>query len=268
MGIKIAHEAPNQLFKHVSQRTDYDYCLVHLYVENETYRNHFKKAKQNGREIILDTSIFELGSSFDESAYIKIIEELQPTWYIIPDVIGDAIATTKKASQWCSLIRKDLPFSKPIAVLHGKTYVQIKACYEHYNYDLDVPNIAIPFHLPYYQDLIKNANRDVNNMLGRVTLISYLLADGTINVNKHHHLLGVSLPQEGLFYKNSDYSFITSIDSSSPVLHGIQNVRYFPYGLLTKNNTKLFTLIDHQYDLNAIIEGVDYNIDLFKNFFN
>ena len=267
MAIKIAHEAPNQFFKHVQNSTDYDYCLVHLYIENEKYREHFKNAKLQSREIILDTSIFELGESFDEGEYIKVINELQPTWYIIPDILGDAVATVKKATQWVKMVCPNISFSKPMAVLHGTQYLQLRACYEHYDNDLNIENIAIPFHLPYYQSLIKNPNKDVSNMLGRVSLLGSLLQDGVINVNKKHHLLGVSLPQEGIYYKDSQFGFITSVDSSSPILHGLKNITYECWGLQKKEPTKMFTLIDAEYT-NECYECVDFNIKTFKSFFN
>ena len=36
--IKIAHEAPIDLFDEVQRLTDYDYALVHLLEENGRYR--------------------------------------------------------------------------------------------------------------------------------------------------------------------------------------------------------------------------------------
>ena len=58
--IKIAHESPKGVFDEVQKLTDYDYALVHLFEEDEEYLNQFKRARDKGREIILDNSIFEL----------------------------------------------------------------------------------------------------------------------------------------------------------------------------------------------------------------
>jgi hypothetical protein len=86
--MKIAHEAPISIFPIVQRMTDYDYALVHLFESNMIYYRMFKDAVINGREVILDNSIFELGESFDGEVYFKWIEKLQPTWYIIPDILS------------------------------------------------------------------------------------------------------------------------------------------------------------------------------------
>ena len=56
--IKIAHEAPLDIFDEVQRITDYDYALVHLLEENGRYRDTFERAVKQGREVILDNSIF------------------------------------------------------------------------------------------------------------------------------------------------------------------------------------------------------------------
>jgi len=58
--IKIAHESPKACFDTVQSMTDYDYALVHLFEEDPEYLELFLDAKAEGREIILDNSIFEL----------------------------------------------------------------------------------------------------------------------------------------------------------------------------------------------------------------
>ena len=91
--MKTFHEATNSCFERVQQITDGDYCLVHLYDENEQYKEHFDNAVRKGREVILDNSIFELGTAFDSQDYLQKIKELNPTWYIIPDALEDCDQT-------------------------------------------------------------------------------------------------------------------------------------------------------------------------------
>ena len=43
--VKIAHESPIASFDTIQQYTDYDYALVHLFVENEEYLAKFEEAK-------------------------------------------------------------------------------------------------------------------------------------------------------------------------------------------------------------------------------
>ncbi len=61
--IKTAHEAPKSIFSEMQKITDIDYALVHLFEEDEEYFNKFKKAVEDGREVILDNSIFGYGTS-------------------------------------------------------------------------------------------------------------------------------------------------------------------------------------------------------------
>ena len=85
--IKIAHEAPKAIFGKMQELTDYDYALVHLFEEDPEYLQQFKEAKENGREIILDNSIFELEEAFDAEKFAGWVLELKPDWYIVPDAL-------------------------------------------------------------------------------------------------------------------------------------------------------------------------------------
>ena len=115
---------------------------------------------------------------------------------------------------------------KKIGVVQGKTYNQIKSCYEYMDKVADVDMIAISFDYSYYTVSVPHANKYVSWMLGRVKLIGDLLKDGIINKEKPHHLLGCGLPQEFSFYKHADYNFIYSLDTSNPVVHGIKGIEY------------------------------------------
>jgi hypothetical protein len=61
---------------------------------------------------------------------------------------------------------------------------------------------------------------------GRKRLIKQLIADGLWNWDKPHHLLGCSLAKEFSFYKNNNIYNIRSIDTSNPVIAGLQGKKY------------------------------------------
>jgi len=259
--IKIAHESPKSIFNQVQAVTDYDYALVHLFEEDPEYLALFKQAKENGREIILDNSIFELEEAFDAEKFAGWILELQPTWYIVPDALEDSKKTLNQMAEW-NMRYKNLP-GKKIGVVQGKTYEQIKACYEYMDKIANVDMIAISFDYSYYTVSVPHPNKYVSWMLGRVKLLGDLLRDGVINEDKKHHLLGCGLPQEFAFY--SDYKWIYSLDTSNPVVHGIKGIEYREDGLWSKESQKLFELINHQVeDINTIL----YNIHKFRWFTN
>jgi len=259
--IKIAHESPKSIFKEIQAVTDYDYALVHLFEEDPEYLKLFQDALANGREVILDNSIFELEEAFDAVKFAQWVQELKPTWYIVPDALENAKKTCSQMAAW-NMHYKDLP-GKKIGVVQGKTYKQIKTCYEYMDKTADVDMIAISFDYSYYTETIPHPNKYVSWMLGRVKLLGDLLRDGVINEEKPHHLLGCGLPQEFAFYK--DYKWIYSLDTSNPVVHGIKGVEYREDGLWSKESQKLFELINHNVeDTNTIL----YNINKFRWFAN
>ena len=98
--IKIAHESPKSIFNTVQKFTDYDYALVHLFEEDKEYLQQFREARNAGREIILDNSIFELEEAFDADKFDGWVNDLKPTWYIVPDVLEDGYETIAKMEDW------------------------------------------------------------------------------------------------------------------------------------------------------------------------
>lgn len=262
--IKIAHESPKSIFNEVQKYTDYDYALVHLLEEDDEYFTQFESAIRQGREVILDNSIFELEEAFDAIKFDKWVNRMKPTWYIVPDALEDADKTCKQMEDWNN---KGLGYegSGKIGVVQGKTYDEIVDCYNYMNKIADVDMIAISFDYSYYTASVPHPNKYVSWMLGRVKLLGDLRRDGVINVLKPHHLLGCGLPQEFAFYKNSDYDWIYSLDTSNPVVHGIKGISYGTDGLWNKERQKLHELINADIeDTNLILN----NIQKFKWFTN
>ena len=97
--IKIAHEAPIDIFEEVQRVTDYDYALVHLLEQNGRYRDTFERAVKKGREVILDNSIFELEEAFEADRFALWVERLKPTWYIVPDALENAEKTMQQMAR-------------------------------------------------------------------------------------------------------------------------------------------------------------------------
>lgn len=242
--IKIAHEAPKSIFETVQEMTDYDYALVHLFEEDKEYLEIFKNAVAKGREVILDNSIFELGEAFSMPKFAEWINKLKPTWYIVPDSLENFEVTKSNMQKWLA-DWKDSVTGKVIGVIQGKTYEEIVECYRYMDKEANVDKIAIPFDLSLYQEMFPHPNKLVSWTFGRVMLVNKLLREGVINKNKAHHLLGCALPVEGKFYNSEDHSFIDSMDTSNPVVHGITRDLYMPgYGLNHKASVKLYTMIN------------------------
>lgn len=260
----IAHESPNSIFHKVQEVTDYDYCLVHLLEENEEYLKLFKKAKLKGREIILDNSVFELEKAFDKDKFAKWIEEINPTSYIIPDVLEDAEATVRNIKDWPIKSFK----SNSIGVVQGKTLEEVIWCYR--EIEPYVNTIAISFDYSFFIDEKLNGKLPTkyhHYMFGRDALINHMVNIAeVINKNKPHHLLGCGLPQEFECYK--DYTWIRSVDTSNPVVAGLKGIRYNGIkGLEDKPSEKLFTLINYKPEENEL-QQILYNIECFRAIVN
>jgi hypothetical protein len=99
-------------------------------------------------------------------------------------------------------------------------------------------------------------------MYGRMEFIRRLVAGGVIRETYYHHLLGCSLPQEFMAYK--DWKFIKSCDTSNPILVGAEGVRYTDSGIGFKPKDKL----EHYFEknLDTQLEDIKFNVQKFKSF--
>lgn len=266
--IKTYHEAPKSMFKRVQNATDGDYALVHLLAQDEEYRALFDPTK---RDVVLDNSVFELGEAFDPATFAYWVEELKPTWYIVPDVLEDACSTIGDFLDFV-VSYPNLP-GKRIGVVQGSCYYDVARCYEAIEPLCD--KVAFSFDFSWWLDQFP-VGKDVtvptkwhSMMRGRIWMLNKLMEDGVINVNKQHHLLGVALPQELAYYSSKQLSgemhWITSVDTSNPVVHGLKDVAYTPYGLEHKEGQKLCELIDATPDLFQQ-ELIMENIKMFRRF--
>jgi len=260
---KISHEVPLQLLELSRTFNDYDYALVHLFQKYPQYYKFFSKSLEMGRDVLLDNSIFELGQAFDMDKFAKWIVKLQPTKYVVPDVLEDTNGTIRNLDKWM-VKYGDLP-GKKIGVVQGKNYKEFKRCYKYLLKYCD--EIAFSFNYSYYNKLVRSSDVNMNYMLGRQQLIYNLLDDGVINRYISHHLLGCSLPQEFRHYDNRTFSFIRTIDTSNPIVHGIKGIEYQLWGLDNKEQIKLADLIDS--DVNPVqLSKIFFNVTMFRHFVN
>lgn len=257
--MKVAHESPNSIFKEVQKLTDYDYCLAHLYMESRQYRSHFRESVRNGREVILDNSIFE-GKPLSNEGYAEIIKELMPEWYIVPDVLERYERTIANYVDFTTQY-PNLP-GKRIGVVQGKTMDEIVKCYTGL-LKLPIDKIAISFDYSYYTKLSRTPDLKLESWCtGRQTLLDILEGLDIIDTSVPHHLLGCSLAKEFSYYKN--YKWIDSVDTSNPVVAGYYKMKYEgTNGLSDKPSMKLMDLIDVELSEEQK-EIIFYNIKQFK----
>lgn len=260
MNIKVSHEVPITLLNYSRNFNDYDYCLVHLLDDREEYKKFYQSCELYNRELLLDNSIFELGKAFDSDLFAVRVDEIKPTYYIIPDSLQNCDETI---SNWKSFVSKynNLPGLK-IGVVQGNTWQELKYCYQFMNEHADY--IAISFDYSYY---LATGESATNNKLeywcsGRQRFIEQLISAGIWNSKKPHHLLGCSLARE--FKAYTDVKGIRSVDTSNPIVAALHNLKYSgDLGLKTKPSTKLADLIDSEVT-DEQLDLVDYNTKAFK----
>lgn len=222
MKILVSHESPISMLEESVQYNDYDYALVHLFEKYPEYYNFFKKSIANGREVLLDNSIFELGTAFDSDKFAEAVKDLKPTYYIVPDVLEDGIQTVKNFVDFTAKY-PDLPGLK-IGVVQGADYDQLVNCYQYMSEFADY--IALSFNLNYYLARGRGSSKLERWCNGRQAVIQDWINDGVWNWSKPHHLLGCSVPQEYRFYVDKNIYNIRSLDTSNPVMAGIKGMRY------------------------------------------
>ena len=224
--IKISHETPLCLLEDSKRFNDYDYALVHLLDEDEDYANYFINARKDGRYIILDNSLHELGESYGDEGLLKWVNKLHPQEFIIPDVWQDRNASVVNARKWAQI---ELPEGvEKVAVVQATTIHEASTCYQTYR-DLGYKKIAFSYGASYYNDVVPHPNRDIGKALGRLSVISVLLETGIISQNDRIHLLGCSVPQEFGWYRG--FKCIESIDTSNPIMATLENICYSNAGL-------------------------------------
>lgn len=270
--MKISHECPLSLLEQSRKFNDYDYCLVHLLEEIPEYYNFFVESLAQGRKVILDNSIFELGTAFDSVKYASWVARLKPTEYIIPDALEDCIKTMDNALEWAEtqiplLHTGDAPLapnSKMIGVVQGKNYNELVQCYQYMDEVIGVDKIAISFDYSYYLEVCPHPNKWMGYTLGRAQVLTRMLNDEIINKNKPHHLLGCALPIEFFFYRQG-FDWIETIDTSSPIVHGLRNIVYEPGGIINKQSIKLVELM-HQTPTKEQVEMINWNLSVFRSY--
>lgn len=258
--IQVSHESPISILDHTVSYNDYDYALVHLFEKYPNYYEFFKNSLSRGRQVLLDNSIFELGKAFEGDKFANYVNELKPSFYIVPDILEDGYGTVKSFAEFTSKY-KELPGLK-IGAVQGKTYDELVDCYRYMSDFADY--IAISFDFSYYLVTGRGKTKLERWCNGRQNFIDDLIQDGIWNWDKPHHLLGCSLAKEFRYYVDNNITNIRSCDTSNPIVAGIKGLRYNgDLGLQEKPTQKLADMIDHKVT-DEELANIFFNVNMFK----
>ncbi len=254
--MKVSHEVPIAYLEASLEFNDYDYLLPHLYDKHEGYKEFFNV--NSSRYVIMDNSLHELGVPYSKGRMISIIEDIKPNEFIVPDAWEDSIKSMRNAKEWSFI---ELPENvTKVAVVQGKSLHEVIKCYQTYKY-LGYTKIAFSYGASYYNEVFPHPNKDIGKALGRQLVISKMINMGLIGNSDRIHLLGCSLPQEFLYYK--DIKQIESIDTSNPIMAAFDGDSYKNWGLDSKPKTKIDEVIDTEFN-SDIFNTIKHNTTFFK----
>ena len=259
--MKVSHELPLGLMKYAYEWNDYDYCLPHLVDKYNQYRIFFQKARLDKRFIIMDNGLFE-GVTHTTEDLLDKINLVHPNIFIVPDAWNDTNTTLVNAKSWMINYKEGLPTrTNLMAVCQGKDMTELSTTYQTL-VDLGYTHIAFNHSSIAYQQEYTGMDSLKAAMYGRMEFIRRLVANGSIRRDIHHHLLGCSLPQEFMAYK--DWDFIKSCDTSNPIIVGAQGQRYTDSGLTWKPKEKIEVYMEE--NLEDKIEDIKFNVQKFKQY--
>lgn len=254
--ILVSHEVPFCLLEESLKFNDMQYCLPHLMESNQEYRNFFLKCVEDGVEIYLDNSLHELGYAMEDEILIKWMNILQPTTFFIPDAWEDKDTSVKNATRW-----RDIEVPEGVvkcAVVQAKNEQEAMECFMDYLY-MGYKKIAFSYGASYYNDVCPMDNRDIGKAIGRFMMVDKLCKG--IPEDTKIHLLGTAWPLEFGMYKNK--TCIESIDTSNPIMAGIEGQSYGNLGLEKKPVANMNNYQDKLID-SETIKLIEYNVAKFR----
>ena len=256
--MKISHELPISLLPYSYKWNDFDYLLPCFMGKYPGYREYFLKAKEDGRFIIMDNSLFE-GYHHTNAELLSFIELIQPNIFIVPDSWNDSEKTIYNAQNWIE--RFNLPGTQLMVVLQGNTFDELINMYKVVT-ELGYTHIAINHSSNAYLNYFSELPVLEAQMKGRMKLVDELIKSNVLIETNYHHLLGCSLPQEVMAY--IEFNWIKSIDTSNPIIVGYKGVRYSDNGIEFKPTEKIEDLFE--VNLGDKMEDILFNINKFRSY--
>ena len=118
--MQLAMEIPKPHLSELSALTDVDFALAHEVLEDAHYAKFYKEQRAQGRRVVLDNSMHELGTkALTVPELLEAAKKIDPSCVIAPDRLGDAKFTFESFEQ----LRKDPKLNwDPAIVIQGTTY--------------------------------------------------------------------------------------------------------------------------------------------------
>lgn len=238
--IHFGYIAPIAYLDLVPKNSKFHLCLAHL-CKDKTYCEFYTKRRKAGDMIIMDNSAFEFGGSIEPEVLVDLIGNsgIEPHVVVAPDYPGQAAKVTitafdkfAKYAEKAGLCDQDQLMAVPQSRVgdwkdwlrgyktfrtNGVRFIGMSI--------LALPNAA--------QGITGTTDISTNRLWATVELMQQGRVGG-LHGNPWHHYLGAGSPSEYRMLdrleqinNNHDTAFtINSSDTSSPIWHAINGIRY------------------------------------------
>jgi len=245
MSLKLALECPTPLLNDIQPLSDFYWVLCHLVLSDRDYANYY--IKHRGEKLsTLDNSVNELLEPCSLSDMEKAVEVLDGVSRIVPpDYLGNHFATEKALDEAVEMFGKE----KLLPAVQGHELRYVLECAT-YIKKLGFTEVAVPYDITCSRyDSIEGMAERREEIVGRMILL----------YGFDVHLLGMTTLEELESYRGIDK--VKSIDTGSPVMHGLWNLRFGRNGLLPKVTP---TMEQMKLLGNPDLKSVYYNINYLK----
>lgn len=221
----IALIAPTSMLNALCSVSKVQMCLAHRVLSDAVYADFYKNARAAGQTVVMDNSLWELGTAMSYEYLQGAYQLVQPDELIIPDVFRDGPATIKS---WINFHRQGPEYVfedvTQFVVVHGQDREEWLNTYDYF-----VENTAYgtTLGLPKVLDEIWSPG-------GRIGCVEFLEATNRVSENHNYHCLGIwDDPIEILLLGR--HSWIRSLDTALPIHAGMGGVRFHrTFGLSRK----------------------------------
>ena len=246
--MKVALECPSSLLDEVQPLADYDFALTHLVLSDEKYAEWYKNSKKFK---VLDNSTNELLKPCSLRDIEKAASIIKPDLIVPPDFLGDSLSTERALNEAIKIFGKE----KLLPVVQGHELKYTIECSGHI-VELGFNKLAVPY------DILSSRADDVTTMAtNRQRVINEIIS--RVPIGFRIHLLGMTTLEE---LSLCNKGWVKSIDTGSPILHGLCDRKFGTDSLIPKN-TPTLELMD-KCNLSYGLTDIYYNIAMLRKVCN
>lgn len=239
----LALECPTDLLQEIQPLTDFYFALTHLVLSDPDYAEYYRDHKD--RLLILDNSTNELGEPCSIDDILKAAELTKPHIIVPPDYLCDMNKTVEDVRIFKKVGWEDERFILP--VIQGSTVKECYKCADKY-IDMGFTQCAVPY------DPTCTKEDTIQRMAGQRKRIVV----GLVAHFDWVHLLGFTIFEELQFYRELKPKCRLTIDTGSPIMHGLKGLRFGRDPLLDKKKPTMDRMDRQDSNLEDVFRNIAY----------